>query len=198
MVRRRRSVSLDFFPWFSVGFWGWVVVFSFCFLFVFSTLFRVLDLDLLQSWERERQVFGSSLLPRSLSLSRDHAVFFLCVVHKLLAWLVVSSAIYYKLELLLLWTFKAPHIRELVACWFCVFFPKTFENESLKNFCTSIAVYNPSFISGFASRLHVRRDRQNITALFLLLFHKFTRSDLIEFCIKLCVCCNIYTRFICS
>ncbi len=121
-------------------------------------------------------------------------MFFLCVVHKLLAWLVVSSAIYYKLELLLLWTFKAPHIRELVACWFCVFFPKTFENESLKNFCTSIAVYNPSFISGFASRLHIRRDRQNITALFLLLFHKFTRSDLIEFSSKLCVCCNIYIQ----
>jgi hypothetical protein len=87
-----------------------------------------------------------------------------------------------------------PHSRELAACWFCVFFPKTFENESLKNFCTSIAVYNPSFISGFASRLHIRRDRQNITALFLLLFHKFTRSDLIEFSSKLCVCCNIYIQ----
>jgi hypothetical protein len=73
-------------------------------------------------------------------------------VHKLLAWLVVSSAIYYKLELLRLWTFKAPTTENAQRVGFVCFFPKTFENESLKNFSTSIAVYNPSFISGFLRR----------------------------------------------
>jgi hypothetical protein len=135
VVRRRRSVSLDFFPCFSVGFRGWVlVVFSFCFLFVFSTLFRVLDLDLLQSWERERQVFGSSLLPRSLSLSRDHAVFssvcraqvtgvaggFFCDI--LQAW--ASSVV----------DLPGPHSRELAACWFCVYFLRLSRTSLLKNY----------------------------------------------------------------
>jgi len=122
VIRRRRSVSLGFFPWFSVGFRGWVVVFSFCFLFVFSTLFRVLDLDLLQSWERERQVFGSSLLPRSLSLSRDHAVFSsVCCAQ------VTGVAGGFFCDILQAWAssvvdLQGPHNRELAACWFCVFF----------------------------------------------------------------------------
>lgn len=197
MIRRRRSVSLGFFPLFSVGFRGWVVVFSFCFLFLFSTLFRVLDLDLLQSWEREASFWVLSSSEVSVIKPWSRRVFFCvsCTSYWRGWWFLLRYIT--SLSFFGCGPSRPPQQRTRSVLVLCIF-PKTFENESLKNFSTSIAVYNPSLISGFALRLHVRRDRQNITALFLLLFHKVTRSDLIEFSSKLCVCCNIYTRFICS